>query len=254
MLLGICLSISSAVFIASGICMQKIYARRKREGIVSSSAHKDTTYLNGIVYVGIGLMMKIPIFILVPQTSIAALSAQNFLYTSALDYLVLSTKMTKLTLLSAVAVTFGLILTLIEDENSEDISYSIEDIMQLFFSYQSVVLTISTIAFMICMMELFRVSQFEASSNLRLFYISAVAGLFAAWFGTAIKATFEVIFYDYSSHNNFTFQFSWLILLIVTIILGFYKMKFTSSALKEFSSFRFLPLYQVTTILITIST
>jgi hypothetical protein len=143
---------------------------------------------------------------------------------------------------------------LVEDDNSEDISYSIEDIKELFFSYRSIVLTISTIAFMICMMELFRVSQFEASSNLRLFYISAVAGLFAAWFGTAIKATFEVIFYDYSSHNNFTFQLSWLILLIVTIILGFYKMKFTSSALKEFNSFRFLPLYQVPTILITIST
>jgi hypothetical protein len=245
MLLGILLSISSAIFIASGICMQKIYAKRKREGIISSPAFKDLTYLNGIVYVGIGLVMKIPIFIIVPQTSIAALSAQNFLYTSALDYLVLATKMTKLTLWSAVAVTFGLILTLVEDDNSEDVSYSIEDIIQLFFSNRSVILTISTIAFMICMMELFRVSQFETSSNLRLFYISSVAGLFAAWFGTVLKATFEVLYYDYSSPNNLTFRSSWLLLLIVAVILGFYKMKFTSSALKEFNSFRFLPLYQV---------
>ena len=226
--------------------MQKIYAKRKREGFVSVSAYKDMTYLNGILYVAIGLVIKAPIFVLVPQTSIAALSAQNFLYTTALDFIVLSTKMTKLTLLSSTIVALGLILTLLEDENSEDVDYSFDDIMKLFFSYRSVALTVSTIAFVICMMELFRISQFEADSNFLLFYISAVTGLFAAWFATVMKAAFEVVSYDYfSSHKGTSYSASWIFLLIAAIILGFYKMKYTASALKQFSSFRFLPLYQV---------
>jgi len=244
--LGISFSITSAVFIASGICMQKIYAKRKQEDQKSStSAFKDWTYVIGVIYVGIGLLLKIPIFALVPQTSIAVLSAQNFLYTSALDYFILSAKMTKLTLFSAIAVTFGLILAIVEDTSSEDISYSFSNIMELFFSYQSIALTVSSVAFMVGMMELFRISQFEDSSSMRLFYISAVAGLFAAWFCTVTKASFEVFSYDYFSGHKSSYPASWIVLTILSIVLGLYKMKFTTSALKEFSSFRFLPLYQV---------
>jgi len=243
--LGISLSITSAVFVASGICMQKMYAKRKQDGQKPSiPAFKDWTYVIGIIYVAIGLLLKIPIFSLVPQTSIAVLSAQNFLYTSALDYFILSTKMTKLTLFSAIAVAFGLILAVVKDTSSEDIIYSFSDIMVLFFTYQSIALTVSSVAFMVGMMELFRISQFEDSSSMRLFYISAVAGLFAAWFCTVTKAAFEVFSYDYFSSHKSNYPASWIVLIILSIVLGLYKMKFTTAALKEFSSFRFLPLYQ----------
>jgi hypothetical protein len=225
--------------------MQKLQAKNKREGKSADISYRDIVYMNGIAYVAIGLLLKVPIYALVPQTSIAVLSAQNFLYTTALDYFVLSTKMTQLTFTSVVVVFFGMVLAIAENVNYEDVSFSFGDIMRIFFSYRSIAFTVSTIAFMIGMMELFRISQFELNSSLRLFYISVVAAVFASWLSTLMKATVEVFVYDFFSPSKVRYPVSWLILAILSIVIGIYKMKFTSSALHEFSSYRFLPVYQV---------
>eukprot|EP01034_Spumella_vulgaris_P023375 gene23375-29589_t len=94
------------------------------------------------------------------------------------------------------------------------------------------------------MSEFMRVTQIEPSVTLRLAQVSIVSGLVAGLFGTFTKAVFEVLYFNtyYSTSRTFSWN-AWLYML-PAVGLGLLKMRSVSSALKEFPSWRFLPLYQ----------
>ena len=246
---GISISVVSAVFTSSGICLQKLHSIRiksvnKSQMNNNPSYSNDAIYYIGFLYVAVGLALKAITFTLLPQTIIAVLSAQNFIYTTLLEFSILGNKINKLTTSCLLIVSIGLIISVFGIGDIENEDYSFSDVWELFLTVQSITLTVSSIAFMIGMIELFRISVFEMNSHVRLFYISGVAGLFAAWFGTVTKGFFVVVHHNmFTSHHDKSFY--WIFLLMGSIVLGIFKMKCVNSALKQFHHLQFLPLYQV---------
>ena len=243
---GIVLSILSALFTSSGLCLQKLVHRKIAADPEQGPAIKHSLYMAGLAYVAIGLILKAFIDVLLPQSAIAPLSAQSVIYTTILEYLFLEGEMNRLTGLCILVITVGVVVATL-GANTCDAQYSLHDLWGLFMTQQSIVVSGSLFAAVVGMREFLKSSMGSFSSPAGLIYVSLSAGLFAGWFGTSVKSTLEIIKYAFihGMESDDAKHFGVYVLAASLIVLGMPKLKLVSYALTEFHHIQFLPLYQV---------
>jgi len=245
--LGIVLSVISAVFTSTGLCLQKLHLRQQKTQSESSSG--GTKYIAGIAYVAIGLLLKAPISVMLPQVTVALMSAQTVLYSCILEYLFLRSHMSRTTAVCLLAIFCGIILG-VGGSSFADLDYSFMDIVDLFFSFRAISFTVVCLGCMCCAAEFCKVAISEPSPALRLVQSSVLCGLVAGLFGTATKALFEVLYFNTYYSTDRTFSWNAWMLFLPAAALGFSKMRCVSAALREFPAWKFLPLYQSFAILL----
>jgi hypothetical protein len=241
---GIVLSIISAVFTSTGLCLQKMHLKRLKSSPDVVQSYSDTKYIAGISYVAIGLFLKAPICVMLPQVTIALMSAQTVLYSSVLEFLFLKSQMNRVTVACLLVILMGIVVG-VSGSTIGDPVYSFVEIKDLFFSFRAVSFSLVCLACIFGISEFMRVAQIELNASLRLAQVSIVAGLVAGLFGTFTKAVFEVLYFNTYYSTSRTFSWNAWMFMLPAIGLGLLKMRSVSGALKEFPSWRFLPLYQV---------
>jgi hypothetical protein len=241
---GIVLSIISAVFTSTGLCLQKMHLKKLKASPDAVQSYSDTKYIAGISYVAIGLLLKAPICVMLPQVTIALMSAQTVLYSSILEFLFLKNQMSKVTVACLLAILIGIVVG-VSGSTIGDPVYSFIEVWDLFFSFRAISFSLVCLACIFGVSECMRVAQIEPSASLRLAQVSVVAGLVAGLFGTFTKAVFEVLYFNTYYSTSRTFSWNAWVFVLPAIGLGLLKMRSVSSALREFPSWRFLPLYQV---------
>lgn len=243
---GIVLSIISALFTSTGLCLQKLVHRKIAADASQGPAFKHSLYFAGVAYVAIGLFLKAFIDVLLPQSAIAPLSAQTVVYSTLLEYLFLQGEMNRLTIASIIVTSGGMVLAT-WGANTTDGQYSLHDLWELFMTQESIIVSASLFAAIIGMREFLKSSMGSFASPAGLVYVSLSAGLFAGWFGTSVKSTLEVIKFAFihgMQADDVRNYGVWLMIGSLAL-LGIPKLRIVSYALSEFHHIQFLPLYQV---------
>jgi len=242
---GVGVSVVSALFTSSGLCLQKVVYKRIAEDPEQGPAYKHSLYIAGVAYVTVGLFLKGVIDVLLPQSAIAPLSAQTVLYSSLLEYMFLEGEMTRLTGVALCIISIGIVIASF-GSNTVDGEYSLHDLWEHFMRKTSIIVSASLVAALITFREILRNSSGGLTGTRGLMYMAAAAGLFAGWFGTATKSTFEVIKYAFlhGMHSDDARHSGVWILVCSLPLLGIPKLRIVGSALMEFHHLQFLPLYQ----------
>lgn len=247
---GVGVSIVGALFMSSGLCLQKVVHHKIASNPLLAPASRHTLYIAGVAYVGIGLALKALVDILLPQSASAPLSAQTILYTSVLEYLFLDGgDMKRLEAVAFVTIAAGIVLATF-GANTVDGEYSLKDLLKLYERAVSIIATASMAALLLTVREIARTSSVSFSDTKGLAFFSIAAGMFAGWLGTVAKSLAEVVKYAFlhgmrredASHSGL-----WLLILAVPV-LGIPKLRYVGNALLEFHPTQFLPCYQAAAI------
>lgn len=246
---GVGVSVVGALFMSSGLCLQKAVHRKIANNPSLAPASRHTLYLAGVAYVGMGLMLKAVIDILLPQSANAPLSAQTILYTSAMEYLFLDGTIKRVEAAALLIISVGIVMATL-GANTVDGEYGLRDLFNLYERAVSIVATAVLAALLLTIREIARTSSVNFADTTGMAYLAITAGMFAGWLGTVIKSLAEVIKYAFlhgmrredASHSGL-----WLLILAVPLV-GIPKLRYVGSALVEFHPTQFLPCYQAAAI------
>lgn len=250
---GIAISFLSALFTAAGLCLQKLHIKQQslpHNDQNSGYSFRSTLLIAGVCYVGLGLLLKIFYYVMIPQILIAVLSAQTVIYTIIFEYIFLAVRINLTTRLCITGVVIGTILTLL-GVTVEDEAYSFVQLWELWLSTSTLLFTAVSVAIITAISNFFRLRLASASNGstglllLKLFYRVIVCGLITGWFGMLSKAVCEVAAYNLISSDSITFGSMVWFMLLLAFVMGALKMRSVTLALREFQAWQFLPLYQV---------
>jgi hypothetical protein len=192
-----------------------------------------------------GLLLKVLLDMLLPQSANAPLSAQTILYTSIFEYLFLDGDMKRVTVAALVIMSLGIVLATL-GANTIDGEYSLRDLFNLYERAISIIATAALAALVLTIREIARASSSTFSDVKGLIYMSVAAGAFSGWLGTATKSVAEVVKFAFlHGMNKEDAKHSGLWFLVLSLpLLGLPKLRFVALALMEFHPAQFLPLYQ----------
>lgn len=249
---GIGVSIVGALFTSSGLCLQKAVHKKIAENPELGPPSRHTLYIAGVAYVGMGLLLKALLYVLLPQSAAAPLSAQTILFSSVLEYLFLGGPMKRITAAALLTMGTGIILATL-GANTLDGEYSLVDLFNNFKSVSAIVSTAGAAALVLTIREVARSSSPLYNDSKGLVYLSFSAGIFAGWLGTAIKCLSEVVKYAFlhgmrpSTHD--AAQSGLWIFVLALPILSIPKLSTVGYALVQFHPKQFLPCYQAAAIM-----
>lgn len=90
---GIALTIIAALFTSTGLCLQKIVHRKVLADPSSGPVYAHSLYIAGLGYVSLGLLLKLVVDALIPQSTVAPLSSLGVMFSVILEYLFLDADM-----------------------------------------------------------------------------------------------------------------------------------------------------------------
>jgi multidrug transporter EmrE-like cation transporter len=147
-----------------GLCLQKLVQKKIAEDPSKGPAYKNSMYIAGISYVGMGLIMKAVLNALLPQSTIAVLSAQTVVFTAVLEYLMLQGEMKTRTMICLAVIIGGIVLSMC-GANIIDGEYSFEELRPLFVTRTSILVTTSSIAAIVAVREFLKITSSKNPGN-----------------------------------------------------------------------------------------
>ena len=273
---GVAISVVSAVFMSAGLCLQKLVAQNAAENPSRGPAHRQTMYMAGVGYVGLGFVMRLLVHAILPLSAMAPLSSFTVIFTTMLEYVILKAEVDNITIVCLTVVFLGTLMAVL-GANLSDEEYSFEILRPMFLTRSSVVMSVTLFALIFTSREFLRnagthtvsssgsrgiggssgsssgqvLREFSAfSGTLGLAYLSLASAVFAGWFSTAVKTSVEIVKYSIlHGLKSHLYRHPGVYLLAMSLpAFGVPKMKYTWFALSMFHPLQFMPLYQSATI------
>ena len=197
---GITLSLFGSLASSGGIVLQKIVKQKVEIDSSQGPEFAHFKYLAGLVCVVVGLICKTIICALLPQLTLAALSAQSFIYTIVFEHMFLDDQpeLPFLSIFAAIVVFMGIILSVLSSD-IVDVDYSLEALHTVFIAPEALIFSGVLVA--VIFLPRFCMSSGKGSANtvgndtnvkcLDLTYRVVSAAILAMLFGTVLKVVAE---------------------------------------------------------------
>ncbi len=250
---GVTLSVFGSLASSGGIVLQKIVKQKVEIDNSQGPEIMHFRYFAGLVCVVVGLVCKTIICALLPQLTLAALSAQSFIYTIVFEHMFLDdqAELPFLSIFAAGTVFIGIILSVLSSD-IVDVDYSLETLHTIFIAPEALIFT--GVLVVVIFLPRFCLSSSRGSNNvsdtatsiLDLTYRVVSAAILAMLFGTALKVIAEGLAYGltYGQDDVNKMKYDAIIWVILFIVLGISKLRFVSTSLQSYHPLLFLPIYQ----------
>ena len=150
---GVVICIVSAVFISTGLCLQKLVTRNESNNNSNNRPYyTNSMYIAGLGYVGIGFFLKVFVHAILPLSALAPLSSFTVIFTTILEYAILHVEIDRLSVICLSIVFVGTVLSIL-GANLIDEEYSFESLRPLFLDQTSLIMSITLFVFVLTCRE-----------------------------------------------------------------------------------------------------
>jgi len=251
--IGIALSVFGSFATSGGMVLQKMVKMQVEAQPELGPEFSHFKYIFGLIAVVVGLLCKTAICGLLPQLTLAALSAQSFIYSCILEYLFLNASLSWISIGCIVVAAVGLCLGII-GSGIADVDYSLGALQSMYLRFPAIIFSSSGLAFLI-VPRLFLPGRGNELGIMDLVYRVVSSALLAAWFGTFLKAFVEVLMYmtinggsDLDNHLVGAF-----VICVLGIVFGISKLRFVAYSQQFFHALLFQPLFQALSVALHIA-
>mmetsp|Transcript_109487 Transcript_109487/g.317727 ORF Transcript_109487/g.317727 Transcript_109487/m.317727 type:complete len:421 (-) Transcript_109487:276-1538(-) len=255
--LGLVNSIVGSALTALGLVLQQqcqIEQQREQRSfgvkgpIESSALLAEPRYLIGLFFVVLGGASSLANDGLLPQSTLAPLTAQTILYKSLLSRWILRVPISRMHGFALVTMSVGMVIATL-GANLDDGVYSLQALLTMFEQPPALLYTVLAGLVLFVFRRIIK-HYFENSFNnwFGLAYLTLASGLIAGWTGTLIKAVVEISISSLSSNTGDFKRVGTYCLAVLIPWLVSIKLKYVSIALAHFNNDIFMPLYQAVVI------
>jgi len=255
--LGLVNSIVGSALTALGLVLQQqcqIEQQREQRSygvkgpIESSALLAEPRYLIGLFFVVLGGASSLANDGLLPQSTLAPLTAQTILYKSLLSRWILRVPISRMHGFALITMSVGMVIATL-GANLDDGVYSLQALLTMFEQPPALLYTVLAGLVLFVFRRIIK-HYFENSFNnwFGLAYLTLASGLIAGWTGTLIKAVVEISISSLSSNTGDFKRVGTYCLAVLIPWLVSIKLKYVSIALAHFNNDIFMPLYQAVVI------
>lgn len=281
---GIALATISSLFFASGFTIQKIIINttHRRKYHINSSLSNDINIkgygilsdenddemmrsmrLAGYAYILIGILLRLITDVLLPLSTISALSSLTivvsyilesvFLASSSFQGSASSSQRQWSLLIGLILLIFGILLCL-HGGNYIDGIYNLHDLSRLFSRSLCIYLTIACLVIIFILRRYQSMKILYTNHTFEIIYLSFTSACYASGLNIFTKAIFEVIKYSMIQGQMMGNILSWEILgytsLAVALALG--KLMYVGYGMTTYHPMLFLPAYHVSLVSVSL--
>lgn len=247
---GIGLSIFGSFATSGGMVLQKMVKKHVEVNPDAGPEFAHFKYIFGLVAVVVGLLCKTVICGLLPQLTLAALSAQSFLYSAILEYLFLDVSLSWVSIGSLLVCFVGLSLAIIGSEIA-DVDYSLRNLESLYLRTSAIIFSSSGVIFLV-VPRLFLPGKSNELGIFDLIYRVVSSALLASWYGVFLKAFVEATMYMfiYGGEDLENHVVAAFVIVLLGLVFGLSKLRFISYSQQFFHPLLFQPLFHSLSVLL----